>query len=141
MPEDFEWKVEIVYKGNPAEFANVRNALQSLQKVGLMINYPDWGILHGPFPGIPPIDLQKSLSPEVIKSLTAKAITHASLRDIYGGIRDPHFHLGSDVFLLDRASFRELATNVASGLVARRIDANEDFTTVMKGMTGLIENK
>lgn len=64
-----------------------------------------------PFPGIPPI--AKLLSKEMMNRL-ARGMPRLKINeDIYGGMRNPHFHLGNEVVLLDRARFKELVGQVA----------------------------
>jgi hypothetical protein len=141
MSDAFEWKVEIAFKGTVTDFAKVNEVIQGQVKAGLLeIHYPDW-YKPRPFPGIPPIDIRKLLGEDMIKEITADAqrISRASIRDIYGGIRDPHLHLGDEVVLLNKEKFRVFAMQVASQLAAHQVDMKEDFTAVMQGMNALAE--
>jgi hypothetical protein len=53
------------------------------------------------------------------------------IKDIAGGIRDPHVHLENEIVLLDRDRFKLMVSEVASMLATERVDHMDDFVSVM----------
>ena len=64
--------------------------------------------------GIPAI--AKLLNKEVLDKLSQGMPKIKLIRDIYGGMRNAHFHIGNEVVLLDRARFKELVGRVAESM-------------------------
>lgn len=65
-----------------------------------------------PFPGIPAIT--KLLTKEMLNKLVKGMPKVRIIKDINGGMRNPHLHVGNEVVLLDRAKFKELVGQVAA---------------------------
>jgi len=65
-----------------------------------------------PPPGIPAI--AKLLSKEMLNRLTKDMPKIKIIKDIDGGMRNAHLHVGNEVVLLDRARFKELVGQVAA---------------------------
>ena len=50
------------------------------------------------------------------------------LKDIAGGIRDPHLHLkGGEVAMLSREQFKSVMVEVATNLAVKQVDAGLDY--------------
>jgi hypothetical protein len=66
-----------------------------------------------PFPGIP---AAKLVSRDFLNRVT-KGMPRVKInKDIYGGMRNPHFHIGNEIVLLNRERFREFVGQVAAKL-------------------------
>jgi hypothetical protein len=50
---------------------------------------------------------------------------------IDGGIRTPHFHLGKEIVLLDRAQFKDILGEVARDVFEQRALQREDYFDVI----------
>lgn len=66
-----------------------------------------------PFPGIWPV---ARLGGKVHDELVEGMPRFKLLKDIYGGIRDPHLHIGNEIVLLNKRRFRKFVGEIAKGL-------------------------
>jgi hypothetical protein len=133
MAEKFRWRGELIFEGTAKEFNELSEALSDFDKVA--VSYP-----HGwppiPFPGYPPWPWFKRLPENVLNKLMedGERVHIKWLRDICGGIRDPHMHVENDVVMLSRDKFKLMVKEVASILAEERVDRAREFASVMDGI-------
>ncbi len=134
MDQQFTWKAEVVFNGPPEEFEVVAQALEGLR---IKISIPEWKDRPIHSAGCHPIPLEDILSRVRLESLAEgmPRMRRLRVKDIAGGIRTAHLHLGSEVVLLDRERFRKLAGLVAQELAERRVEVIEDYIGVMDGVS------
>jgi len=140
MDEVFEWKAEIAFKGTAEEFAQFAEQMEAVAKArNVSVRIPDWWPKPGPFPGFWPVDPRVLLGRDVLAKLVegSPMIDIKYIRDIRGGIRTAHLHLGDQVALLERAAFKEVVSKVAAELGSQRVDSAADYVHVMAGINGL----
>jgi hypothetical protein len=104
------------------------------------VRIPEWK--HVPpqhLAGCNPEPFADLLGPDVLTKIVGDLprMRVQFIKDIPGGIRTAHVHLGDEVALLDRAKFRTLVGQVARALAERRVDAVEDYVGVMQGVDQL----
>ncbi len=58
-------------------------------------------------------------------------MTSAAIRDIAGGIRTPHLHVGDDIVLVDRNQFKSLLGQVARDVFEQRVTSKQDFNEII----------
>jgi hypothetical protein len=141
MTDKFEWKAEIKFNGTAAEFNRFTESMAAALKAGtITIGIPEWKCRppHH-LAGCMPIPIDVLLGEERIKEITRDMLQVQInwLRDIRGGMRTPHLHLGDNVVLLDRARFKTVVTQVAQELAARRVEATEDYIGVMSAINAI----
>jgi hypothetical protein len=132
--EAFEWKAEIKFKGTAAEFNRFVDSLGEASKAGnITISIPEWALRPHHLAGCMPVPVDVLLGEDrlepIIEGMPRMQIRY--IRDIHGGIRTAHLHLGDTVVLLDRARFKTLVGQVAHELAARRVEGMEDYVDVM----------
>jgi hypothetical protein len=130
MENEFEWKAEIQFKGTADEFNQL---MQSVEKLHVVIDIPEWILRPHHLAGCMPVPIDVLLGEErvaqIIKDMPRMRLNY--IRDIRGGIRTPHLHLGNDVVLLDRARFKTVVGQVAQELATRRVEQIADYAQVM----------
>lgn len=134
MKEEFEWKAQIKFEGTAAEFNRLVDSLGDALKAGrITISVPEWELRPRHLAGCMPIPVDVLLGEERLKPIIERMpqVQIKYLRDIRGGIRTAHLHLGEDVVLLDRARFKTVVAEIARELAARRVEAIEDYVGVM----------
>lgn len=130
MAEKFRWKGELIFEGTAKEFNALSEALSDFDEV--TVRYP-----HGwppkPFPGYPPWPWLKRIPEDTLNKLLegSERVQIKWLRDICGGIRDPHMHIENTVVMLNRDKFKMMVREVASILAEDRVDRSDDFVSVM----------
>ena len=85
--------------------------------------------LPKPFPGIPPFPWETKeafvrdfvsrhgLTPATQQiTLDGRPLANAPLWWKYGGPRDPHLHLGNEIYMLDRAKWKEFTQGLAQSM-------------------------
>lgn len=140
MDEVFEWKAEVAFKGTAEQFAKFADQMEAVAKQDYVsIQIPDWWPWPRPFPGFWPIDPWIFLGRDRVNKLIEGSPTMQIryIRDIRGGIRRAHLHMGDQIVMLERDAFKEIVTQVAAGLVAQRVDAMGDYMDVMEGINEL----
>lgn len=136
MKDKFEWKAEIKFDGTADEFNDV---LAALDELPFEVEIPEWEGLPHHFAGCMPIPIDVLIGVDNLEKLVADLprIRIKYIRDIYGGMRTAHVHVGDEVVLLDRARFRTLVADVAHELGERRAEMIEDYVGVMGPVGGL----
>jgi hypothetical protein len=130
MKDTFVWKAEIKFSGTAEEFNKLTTALE---KLPAEFEIPEWHFRPCHFAGCMAVPVELLLEEAQLKEL-AKGMRQMKikfLKDIEGGIRTAHFHLGDQVVLLDRARFKEYVAIVAKELGGRRAETVDDYIGVM----------
>jgi hypothetical protein len=130
MEEKFVWKAEIRFEGTAEMFNQVA---ETLEKLPVEIEIPEWKFRPPHLAGCMPLPLERLIDKDRLNKLVEgmPVINIKYIKDIYGGMRTPHLHLGDDVVLFDRARFAQYVSEVASSLGAMRAEALEDYVDVM----------
>lgn len=130
MKDEFVWKAEIRFEGTAQEFNKVAEALEELP-VEILI--PEWKFRPPHLAGCMPLPLQRLIPEDHLNKLVEgmPVINIKYVKDIYGGMRTPHLHLGDDIVLLERDRFAQYVGEVASTLGAMRAETLEDYVEVM----------
>jgi len=118
---DITYTAELQFKGSISEFEDVLSKLSELPANGIKIgtwptpDHPAGGLMidtvplpEQPNPGILPI--ARLLSKELLDKLLGGQSRFKLITDIHGGIRNAHIHLGNEIVLLDRQTFRGCVT-------------------------------
>lgn len=134
MDKTITFRTEIEFKGSIAEFEKVAVALAELP-IRVRVEWPP-----GHTAGCWPIGPEELLSKKVLERVTEGMARFKIIRDIPGGIRDPHLHIRDEVVLLDRARFKEVVGQVAmelAGRLAERAEYTETVGAIRKLMSGV----
>lgn len=130
MTENFTWKGEITFNGTTMEFAKFAEAMND--RIEVEVKVPTWWPPR-PFPGYPPWPWWRRIPKETLNKIIkgSPKLQVTWIKDIAGGIRDPHLHLADEIVLLDRERFKLMVSEVASMLATERVDHMDDFVSVM----------
>ena len=136
MANKFKWKGELVFEGTAKEFNKLSEALSALADVEVRCPH---GWPPKPFPGYPPWPWWKRVGDEAVNKYIegGEKLQVKWIKDICGGIRDPHMHLEKEVVLLSRDKFRMMVKEVASILATERADQVDDFVSVIDPIKAL----
>jgi len=131
MEDKLTWKAEITFKGTADEFNKFSAAMD---KFNVDFTIPDWIKIPNHLAGCFPFPVDTILIKEHVKKITdgMKEIQINYIRDIRGGIRTPHIHLGDRIVLLNRNRFKLMVKNIAEELAEMRVDRMSDYIDVMK---------
>jgi hypothetical protein len=140
MDEKFVWKAEITFRGTADEF---NKFMDCLEEAPVDVNIPGWRCrppwhVAGCMPAPPDTILGRAKLNKIIEDMPREQIKY--VRDIYGGIRAAHLHIGDEVVLLDRARFKTYVKEVAAKLAESRIDKTDDYIQVMDVINRVGEN-
>lgn len=124
------FRTEIEFKGSTEEFEKVATALARLP-IRLRVEWPP-DHTAGCWPIGPEQIISKQVLDKVIEGMPQLKI----IRDIRGGIRNPHLHVKDQVVLLDRARFKEVVGQVAMEL-AGRIAERAEYTEAVGAIRNL----
>ncbi len=130
MADKMTWKAEVKFTGTVEEF---NRFAEMLEKTQVEVAIPEWVKIPKHLAGCFPFPVDAILSRDQIKKVTDKQIPTQIkfIRDIRGGIRTPHMHLGDQVIFLDQERFRDMAKNVAERLAVMRVERFDDYLDVM----------
>ena len=123
------WKAKVEFVGEMEEFVKFAEALSTARAkidMGAVI-VPD--ISRG---YVAPRYIDAAHIREVLKEGTVQRIPSL----INGGIRTPHFHIGKEIFLVDRDQFKTILGEVARDVFEHRALQHEDY---MEVITPLVE--
>lgn len=145
MEKRFEWSAEIKFNGTEKEFTRLAELIEEMPAE---IEVPEktaseTSILAAasrpilrwpwpPWPGLPPYP-ERVLGADRLRQLT-KDMSHIKIkipRGIAGGMRSAHVHIGDEIVLLDRDTFKAVVAEVASAIANRNVDAGGGFVGVM----------
>lgn len=133
MDARFTWKAEIQFRGTPDDFNELSAALSKLNIS--ILPFVEWP--KPPWPGLLPMPIAELLDRGRLEELAGRAALRANiqfLRDIRGGIREPHLHLQDEVAFLDHEAFKAFVGEMARALGERRVDLIDDYPGVMVGL-------
>jgi hypothetical protein len=122
------WKAEVEFVGKLEEFVKLTEALTAVRakiKIGDII--PDKGNGYVAPRFLDTTRVQEMLNKEKVQRMAGL---------INGGIRTPHFHIGKEIFLVDRDQFKNILGEVARDVFEYRALQKEDY---MEVITPLIE--
>lgn len=129
MAELLKWKAEVKFVGTADDFNKMAARLDELP---VEVTIPEWYCRPHHYAGCMPIPIDLILRDrlkELVVDLPRYRIKF--IRDIYGGMRMAHVHLGEEVVLLDQARFKKLVSGVAQELGEKRVEAIGDYIEVM----------
>ena len=118
---EITFRTEIEFKGSIEEFQQLS---ADLVKLPIRLR-AEWPPTHTA--GCWPVAPEKILEGGLLKKITSDQPRIKILKDIFGGIRNPHFHIKDEIVLLARNRFQELVKNVA-GELAVQIAAKADLS-------------
>lgn len=133
MADRINWKAEVEFDGTVEDFNRMAGMLNDLP---IVVRIPEWP-RPGPFPGIYAMPIEKLLAEKQLREIVSDAqpLQIKYIKDIAGGIRLAHVHLGDQVYLIDRAKFQVLVGEVAQRLATRRVEAIGDYVGVMDAIS------
>jgi hypothetical protein len=147
MEKRFEWSAEIKFKGTEKEFMKLAELIEAMpaeiedpEKAAseISVSAVSGPILRWPWPpwpGLPPYP-ERVLGTDRLRQLT-KDMSHIKIkipRDIDGGMRTAHVHIGNEIVLLDRDTFKAVVSEVASAIAMRNVDAGIGYVGVMNAL-------
>jgi hypothetical protein len=118
------WKANVEFVGKTEEFVQFVEALSAAHaKI-------DLGAIKKlePSPGY--VAPRYMGTPEIWKVLNDETV-HRIPGRINGGIRTPHFHMGKEIFLVDRDQFKTILGEVARDVFEHRALQHEDCMEVI----------
>lgn len=130
MSEKLVWKAEVKFVGSADDF---NKFAEQMEKLNAEIDVREWRWRPNHFAGCMPVPIELLLGKDKLEHL-AKDLPQIKIKyikDIYGGMRVPHFHYKDKIVLLDRERFREFVRDVAEELGGRRAERIEDYIDVM----------
>jgi hypothetical protein len=139
-----KWKAEVTFEGTPEQFQAFK---ADMEKHDIKIELGEMRAVARAWEKFPfhPAGyipaLVKDFFPKAdqLAKLTqgATRMQFVAIKDIQGGIRTPHLHLGNEVVLLDKDRFKTILGEVARNVLEHRIESEEDYFNVIEGVTGL----
>ena len=131
MGDTLTWKAEIKFTGTVAQF---NRFAEMLEKEHVEARIPEWDKIPHHLAGCFPIPVDNILTRDQFKKIIDKkpVVAIKYIRDICGGIRTPHLHVGDQIVLLDRERFRDMVKVVAEKLSVMRMERFDDYVDVMK---------
>jgi len=130
--QEIKFRTEIEFRGTLEEFTEVATALTKLP-IKLRVEFP-----HGHTAGCWPFPPDGILSKRVLDRVIADMPRVKLVKDIYGGIRNPHLHIADDLVLLDRERFKSFVGQLAME-VAGNIAEKADYTDAVGAIHGLVK--
>jgi hypothetical protein len=128
-PRTVIWKGEVEFRGTPEEFKSFSETLVAAGvsfdiKDAMIASKRQYGYVAPVFLGIP-------RSVDRLNESNSLRIGGAVMKDINGGIRTPHMHLGGEIVLVDRDHFKTLLGEVARDVFEQRALEKDDFYEVI----------
>jgi hypothetical protein len=126
------FRTEIEFRGTMEEFQEVSAKLAELP-IKLRVELPS-----DHTKGCWPFPIEGILSKRVMEKVIDDMPRYNLVKDIYGGIRIAHLHIGDDLVLLDRERFQNFVGQLAME-IGQRIAAKADYTTTVGAIHGLVK--
>ena len=139
MDMNLTWKAEIVFKGDAKGLTQLANALE---KIPVEVSIPEWKIRPHHLAGCFPLPIDRLLRQELIDKIIdgMPRMQVKFVKDIAGGIRLAHLHIGNEIVLLDQDRFRTFASTVAAELANILVDMEgTDYVEVMGPINNLMD--
>jgi len=115
------WKAEVEFTGNPEDFKKFNEALAAARATTVIGNTPELDPSRVGY-----------LAPSFIKTAQVAGLLNESKVQkitglINGGIRNPHFHVGNEIFLVERDHFKTILGEIARNVFENRALQKEDY--------------
>lgn len=139
MDTNLTWKAQIIFRGDAKEFAQLANALE---RFPVEVAIPEWKFRPHHLAGCMPYPIDRLLGGDVIDKIIEgmPRMQIKFVKDIPGGIRPAHLHIGDEIVLLNQERFRTFASTVAAELATMLVDMEgNDYVDVMVPVNSLIE--
>ena len=140
MDKPFTWKGELSFSGTEKDFARLAAILDSYP---VRVEIPEWRIIDtGHLAGCNRISVDTLLEAKRLDEIIAEQprFKPTFIKDIRGGIRSPHLHLGDEVVLLNRDRFKMMVGSVATALAEARVDKYYDYINVVGRVNELADD-
>ncbi len=140
MEKRFKWKGELSFEGTAKDFAKLAAVLDSHP---VQVAIPEWRLIKkGHLAGCNRIAVDALLRAKIVKEIITDQPRFKAtfIKDIRGGIRSPHIHLGDEIVLLNRDRFKMMAGEVASKLASARADKYSDYISVIGSVNALADD-
>ena len=130
MKNALKWKAEINFEGSPDEFNEM---LAKLDRLPVEISIAEWTERPHHFAGCMPVPIARLIGEDHLNKLVEgrPIIDIKYIRDIRGGMRMAHVHIGDAIAILDQARFKMLVAGVAHNLGEMRAETIGDYIEVM----------
>lgn len=138
MDKNITWKAEIVFKGEVNDLTRLAKALEGLP---VEINIPEWRFRKHHLAGCWPFPYDRLIPVDVIDKIIdgMPRVTIRYVKDIPGGIRPAHLHIGNEIVLLNQERFRTFVSTMASGIATRLVDDGHDYVELVGSLNALAE--
>lgn len=143
-----QFQATIEFEGSIEEYRRLMGDLESMADYGLKIGtwptpeHPTetmkigtYKLPEGPYPGIFPF--ARLFTIEYLMGQTVDMPRLTLIKDIWGGIRNPHLHLGDEIVLLDRDTFKDIVQETAARLT-EGLAENAEYNEVADAITHLV---
>lgn len=140
MEKPFKWKGELTFNGTAKEFAKLAAILDSHP---VQAQIPEWRVIQrGHLAGCNRIAVDTLLRAKHLEEIVADQPRFKAtfIKDIKGGIRSPHLHLGNEIVLLNKERFKLMAGEVASALATSRVEKYSDYISVIGSVNALADD-
>jgi hypothetical protein len=124
------WKAEITFEGTVENF----NAFKaSLEKLPIAVSIGEHVLPPMHRAGYIPAGLLAGFRAGQLEKLIegAPRMQFRSIKDIAGGIRTPHLHLGDEVVLVDKERFKAILGEVAKDIFEHRVENEDDYYSMI----------
>jgi len=135
-----KWKAEVTFEGTAEQFQAFKVDMEKHNiTIDLGVVRPGMTFERYHWAGYIPAIVKDFFNADQIAKQTqgAERMKFSAIKDIQGGIRTPHLHLGNEVVLLDKERFKTILGEVARNVLEHRIETEEDYFSVMEPITGL----
>jgi hypothetical protein len=127
----------IRFEGPPEAFEQFVPKLQeATAKIGARLERASDWIFDGSTEGIWPVPVVEILEPGILKDIIHDL--PEIIRDIHGGIRNPHLHVDGKIVLLPRDRFQKVVAAAAAGLMSRFVEETGDYVQAVEAMRALV---
>jgi len=137
-----KWKAEVTFEGTVEQFQAFKVDMEkhdiNIDLGGLVAR--DWERFpYHPAGYIPAFVKDFFPKADQIAKYTqgATRMQFVAIKDIQGGIRTPHLHMGNEVVLMDKERFKSILSDVARNVLEHRIEIEEDYFSVIEPITGV----
>ncbi len=139
MSATLKWKAEVTFEGTMEQFQAFKAAIEK-QPVGISVSELGGGVIKPrPRPGYisPAIFAAIEKDPQFQKLIEGQPrMQFVSIKDIRGGIRNPHLHLGDEVILVDKERFKAILGEAARNIFELRATTEEDYCNMVMPLVG-----
>lgn len=119
MEREITFRTEIEFKGSLKQFEEVA---ATLVKLPIRIRV-EWEPGHTA--GCWPMPIENIFGKQYLSKITEGIEPLKIIKDIRGGIRDPHLHIKDQIVLIDRNKFKEVVGKAAMEIAGRIAEISE----------------